>query len=399
MRSPRVLVISPIPSHPADQGNSARIQALAAELMSRGLVLEFFYYGMEGLSEAQRTDMQAFWADFHFMASLPLPDPKFGHCWGIDDWCPAALCDAVRGLHETRHYDAVLVNYVWMSRVLVDLRDTFRIIDTHDIFGERNLVAVREGLEPRWFFTTIRQENDGFLRADLLIGIQDYEAQCIRERVAVETITIGHCLSPFFLSSFAGGRPLVSFGYIGSSNPWNVRCVLALDAAIGADGGIDWLLAGSLLRKQLRFVSAPHLLGFVAKLEDFYGVIDCVVNPMMGGTGLKIKTVEALAFGKPVIGTIDAFQGLPATHPAQQLRSAGECADAMRRYQADEAFRSELRLASRMLYFEYMMRVGGEITSLADRILQASRGKVREAVPQASVVKRSGAGARRKRDL
>jgi hypothetical protein len=391
MRSPRVLVVSPIPSHPADQGNSARIQALAAELIGRGLVLEFFYYGMEGLTETQRAEMQAFWADFHFMASVPLPDPKFGPCWGLDDWCPAALCDAVRALHDVRQYDAVLVNYVWMSRVLLDLPNTFRIIDTHDIFGDRNLVAVREGLEPRWFFTTMDEENNGFMRADLLIGIQDYESDCIRHRVSVDTITIGHCLQPFFLSSFADGRPLVPFGYLGSSNPWNVRCVLALDAAIGPDSDIDWLLAGSLLRKQFRFVSAPHRLGFVAKLEDFYGIIDCVINPMMGGTGLKIKTVEALAFGKPVIGTIDAFQGLPARHPAQQLRSVGQCAEAMRRYRSDDAFKGELKLASRMLYFEYMMKVGEEIAALADRILQASMS-----VPLPGVKARV-AGPRRKR--
>jgi hypothetical protein len=62
----------------------------------------------------------------------------------------------------------------------------------------------------------------------------------------------------------------------------------------------------------------------------------------------------------------------------------------MRRYQADEGFRSELKLASRMLYFEYMIKVADEITALADRILQASTKGVREAVPLASVVKRTG---------
>ena len=51
---PRVLVVSPVPSHPADQGNAARIQAMGRELMDRGVVCEFLYYATEGCAPAQR---------------------------------------------------------------------------------------------------------------------------------------------------------------------------------------------------------------------------------------------------------------------------------------------------------------------------------------------------------
>jgi hypothetical protein len=200
MSKPRLLVVSPTPSHPADQGNSARIQTLGAELMERGLEVEFFYYGMEGLKDAQRAEMTAFWSDFHFMASLPLTQQSLPRCWGVDDWCPEALCEAVRELHRLRRFDAVLVNYVWMSRVLTYVDDTLRILDTHDLFGDRQKISLAAGLEPRWFFTTLEDEERGFRRADLLIGIQDHESQAIRARVPVETITVGHAMTPYFLT-------------------------------------------------------------------------------------------------------------------------------------------------------------------------------------------------------
>lgn len=369
MSKPRLLVVSPTPSHPADQGNSARIQTLAAELRERGVEAEFFYYGMEGLKDAQRAQMTAFWSDFHFLPSLPLPSPSLPRCWGIDDWCPEVLCSAVCNLHRQRRYDAVLVNYVWMSRVLDDLKGTFRIIDTHDLFGDRQKISLAAGLEPRWFFTSIEDEDRGFRRADLLIGIQDHETQIIRSRVPVETITVGHAITPYFLTEFETRAPIAQFGYFGSGNPWNRRCVEALDAALGAETQISWLLAGSLLREPLSLVSAPYLLGMVDRPSQFYAIVDCVINPMIGGTGLKIKTVEALAYGKPVIGTLDAFQGIPTRHPAHALASVEDCAAAMHLYAADERFREEVKLASRVLYLEYMAKTEAEVSRLCRSIV------------------------------
>lgn len=372
-RSPRLLVVSPIASHPANQGNSARLQVLAQELMDRCCELELFYYGMEGLSDRQRSEMSAFWADFHFMPSLPNPRPTFAHCMGIDDWCPQALCDAVHRLHQQRCYDAVLVNYVWMSRVLEGLLNTYRIIDTHDLFGGRHQISIDAGLDPRWFFTTIEEENRGFQRADLVLGIQDQESQAIRQRVSVETITVGHAMIPYFLTSFEGRQPLATFGYLGSGNPWNVRCILELDGVLAETAGADWLLAGSMLKRELEFKSGPYLLGVVDRLQDFYHAVDCVVNPMIGGTGLKIKTVEALAYGKSVIGTVDAFVGLPTKHPAHALDGVASCVGAMEQYRLDPSFRDGVRIASRSLYFEYVMQVNEQLDRLTNEIRHRTR--------------------------
>lgn len=366
----KILVVSPVPSHPADQGNSARIQALGLELKERYFTVDFFYYGMEGLNEKQRVDMEEFWSSFHFMPSLPLPEPSRPAWWGLDDWCPMELCEAVRTLHVHRTYDAIIVNYVWMSRVLEGLSDTLRVIDTHDLFGDRHRIAERVGLEPRWFFTSLQDEDRGFERADLLIGIQDQETNVINSRVSIDAITLGHGVPPRFLTSTERSKPIATFGYLGSANPWNIRSVVGLDRALGSNSDIDWLIAGSLLRHPLQFNSAPYLLGMVAHVAEFYHTVECVINPMVGGTGLKIKTVEALAFGKPVIGTADAFVGLPARHSSHALKDANECVKIMRLYKDDLAFRQEVAFASRRMYFEYMISVEQGFDALERKILR-----------------------------
>ncbi|WP_146202042.1 glycosyltransferase family protein [Teichococcus aestuarii] len=360
----RVLVVSPIPSHPADQGNSARIQAFGHQLKQRGSVVDFFYYGMEGLSNEQRVHMSAFWNHFHFMPSLPLARPCFAECWGLDDWCPTELVEAVSALHRAERYDAVIVNYVWMSRILTGIEGAVRVLDTHDLFGDRHRVSEQNGLEPRWFFTSPAEEDRGFARADVVIGIQDEEAAIIRGRFGGTTLTVGHPMTPYFLTDTIDPDPLLSFGYLGSANPWNLRSVAALDAALGPDAGMTWALAGTILRRNLSLVSNPVRLGVLPTVDLFYQKVRCVLNPMLGGTGLKIKTVEALAYGRATIGTRDAFIGLPVRHTAHRLETVSEIVDAMREYMGNPAFRKELLNASWTLYLQYLAKVGWEYDGL-----------------------------------
>jgi len=54
----RLLVVSPIPSHPQDQGNSARIFVLCQALREAGVIVHFLYAKMEGLTEPQRIAMR-----------------------------------------------------------------------------------------------------------------------------------------------------------------------------------------------------------------------------------------------------------------------------------------------------------------------------------------------------
>ena len=54
-----------------------------------------------------------------------------------------------------------------------------------------------------------------------------------------------------------------------------------------------------------------EILGFV---DDPYGIIaqsKALISPLFKGAGIKVKVIESLACGTPVIGTDIAFEGLP----------------------------------------------------------------------------------------
>lgn len=49
----------------------------------------------------------------------------------------------------------------------------------------------------------------------------------------------------------------------------------------------------------------------IAELRSTYRAAHCVFAPMVSGTGISIKTIEALALGKPFVGTSKAYRGMP----------------------------------------------------------------------------------------
>jgi polysaccharide biosynthesis protein PslH len=84
-----------------------------------------------------------------------------------------------------------------------------------------------------------------------------------------------------------------------------------------ADRGYRIRIVGKvemLVRKQLPEIYqafSPYFVGPIAELAPYYRAARCVIAPMVSGTGISIKTIEALALGKPFVGTSKAYRGLP----------------------------------------------------------------------------------------
>lgn len=55
-----------------------------------------------------------------------------------------------------------------------------------------------------------------------------------------------------------------------------------------------------------------NVIGTVEKLDDYYFNSSCVVLPILSGAGMKVKTAEALMYGKTIFGTTEAFEGYDA---------------------------------------------------------------------------------------
>lgn len=372
----RILLVSPVATHPRNQGNSARIYALCKCLQALGHLVHFLYYPMEGLALDQREEMANCWDGFHSIpceiATSPAPP---GATYALDDWYDPRLGEFARSLHERWDFDAAIVNYVWISGVLDSLPDAVcKIIDTHDTFGDRHKTFLDAGLVPEWFYTTPAEERRGLARANIVIAIQHLEANVFRSQLrgsAVEVLTVGHAGPARFLpASPVPARPVI--GYLGSGNPFNMSSIrrFAEDVASIPDlaKSFRFVLAGTICN---RFPIPPapfEKLGMVSDVLDFYAQVDVVLNPMLGGTGLKIKTLEGLSFGLPLLGTVDAWAGIAT--PAQVWPDGTEhsMVDALRSIIDEPLLLDSLRARCRAVYRQYLSAELLAIRQLVERM-------------------------------
>ncbi len=375
----RSLVVTPTPTHPTNQGNRARVHQIASALRRVGAV-EVLYYALDGLDERIVEAMREAWDMVHIVPAggFRAQSRRPSH-WGIDEWVSPQLMQAVRFLAAATDYDVVVVNYVWCSWVLTafDAAATLRVLDTHDAFGDRHQVTRAAGLPAHWFYTTREEEAVGLDRADVVLAIQPEEGRAFTAMTTARVEVIEYAPTPSFLR-WREMQPPLAVGYLGSGNPWNVETLRDFDALLARraiPSGL-FLALGGVTRKAAGLqVFQPG--GEIDAVADAYAVLDIVVNPMQGGTGLKIKTVEALAHGRVVLSTRDGGLGLEAIHPDLLHADAGALADRLLHLLAHPEQLPELAAAMQAGYRAFHAGLDARLRALVDEWADASVGKGR----------------------
>lgn len=312
----RCLIVSPLPTVPKTQGNAALIFRKARLLQQLGYSVDFLISALEVADEWQQRLMRLEWENVFVVPFHGNKTASLVSKYGLDDWYDQRVSEEISKIKQRWVYDLVLVNYVWMSAALEQFEaSTLRIIDTHDIFGDRDELLVASGLDPTWYYTTKDEEARGFARADLILAVQEGEAEAIRSRTSKPVVTVGHLVQPQFLPTAHPVRSKLRVGYLGSANLTNRHSlslfIQAVDRSPQLSVCIQLLVAGPVSAFVPRRAWIKPV-GEVDSTADFYAELDCVINPDVGGTGVKIKTVEALAAGRAVVSTIHGTYGLKA---------------------------------------------------------------------------------------
>jgi glycosyltransferase involved in cell wall biosynthesis len=60
-------------------------------------------------------------------------------------------------------------------------------------------------------------------------------------------------------------------------------------------------------------------LGFVKDVKYFYQAIDLLIAPLFAGSGTRIKILESLSFGRPVLTTKIGAEGIKINNPFLQI--------------------------------------------------------------------------------
>lgn len=354
----KILVVSPVPSDPPTEGNRVCIRSYCNALSADGHLVDFLYSYRPWTSDRLAlAAMSAAWPEgLHLHRASPfdrirdalahrnVARRQTGYRWG--SLCPHGLGRRIRSLTRQHRFDAVIVNYWTLTPAVMRLRGVRRILYAHDSFANR---VSRTGNS--WFSTDRATETKALESVDAVLAIQDSEAEGFRARTSTPVFTayshVPICKIPcgaasnlLFLAGPNGANVEGISGFIADVLP-EIRAAFP-EMRLIVGGGVCAALGHPRN-------DAVQLVGEVSNLAAFYERGAICVSPVSRGTGLKIKVIEALAYGRLVLAHPHCLDGLPCAHEAP-ITPCGSTADwvtAVRSFAIDsEALRREQAKAS-----------------------------------------------------
>lgn len=347
----KILLVAPVPTHPSTTGASARVRHMGESLLSMGHEVHFLH--LQQRLWASDAAMREYWKDrFHAFRGLSpascigrgrrkllrVTAKTFHLNLPVDSYFDAACARYVRELLVRHTYDVIIVSYVFYSRLLESVPGSvLKLIDTHDVFSDRYRLYKEHGQAGEFFSTTREQEGKALDRADVVLAIQEWDATHFRSLTGKPVAVVGHLARPAADAGARGADPktrtmLFVGGPMGINVhgvTWFIDQVLPLVRRQVPEAEL-WLVGG-ICDRVGEGMPGVRRLGFVGGLDELYRRVAVVINPQRFGTGLSIKSVDALAHGAPLVTTASGARGLEegAGVAFLQANSAGEFGESL----------------------------------------------------------------------
>jgi succinoglycan biosynthesis protein ExoO len=245
-----------------------------------------------------------------------------------------------------------IADYVFQTEALPYLLDPAvrTAIVMHDLFSARaGQFAAGQGDSVAALDEA--SEIDLLGRADAVLAIQATEAKFVAEKV-VGAVPL---LVPMAIDSVAAPQPGDGHVllFVGSNTAPNVHGLewfveQVWPAVRAASPRSRLLVAGTVGSAIASPPPGVELLGLVDDLAALYRQAGIVVSPLLHGSGLKIKLVEALAHGKASVVTATTLQGVETlvAGAVVQADDAQGFVEAIATLQRDPAARAALAAAA-----------------------------------------------------
>lgn len=227
---------------------------------------------------------------------------------------------AFRKLVDQKKPQVILVEYIWLTRLISNLPRRVRnsvqlIIDTHDVMYERTRAFIARG-RPIQLGADEADEADALRYFDLVLAIQSDEANKLANLCpGIEILTVPHALE--CVPAEGGNTEGCNLLYVGTDTVPNADGLREFIESVwpqlhAEDANIRFDVVGSVCNKIENQEEYPSINfhGRVENLMPYYEQATIVVAPVPYGSGLKIKVVEALGYGKPLVTTPVGSEGM-----------------------------------------------------------------------------------------
>lgn len=316
----RILIVANFLVPPIIAGSCKCVDSYAKILQKKGHDIYFLYSGKENDVEIEIA--KTYWGKsfLYYKYSFLLRSANFlkrkllyyltRKKYTTDYYYPLwGLLPYINRLQDKYNFDSIIVNYIWMTKIFDKVKIKNKFLFTHDSFTNK---IQRIGQE--CYSLSSAQESKGLHRCDQILSIQKNESiffHHLAPKVPVYTV-----YTPFQYnqSLITHSKNILFFSGDSDINLNGLFHFLknVLPHIVSYEKSACLLIAGSIC-KSLQKTKLPNcvkLLGFVEDVDKFYALGDVVINPVFQGTGLKIKTLEGISYGKVVITHPHSIEGL-----------------------------------------------------------------------------------------
>ena len=315
----KILIVSKTPTHPTNEGNRWGILTQADILRKLGNEVHFLYVYEKRLqrnkvraSNTSLNNTQSYWGDCYHQYTVPLCEKIFFSIkkrifaalnirQKCDSYYPIRLGNHVRKLDKIEHFDVCIVNYFFLTKLFEQINIPKKAFFTHDNYTYKDLAL---GSEIRNTDATIdgNQSAKSLQRSPYIFAVQDEEKiffQMLSPRSKVFNIYSKYDYHP---QSVAGNHRVL---FLSGSNKhnllglkWFINEILPLIVNKWTDAKL--YIGGSICNSIKEVIHNDNVIicGYIDDLSAFYRQGDVAINPVYQGTGLKIKTFEALSYDK-----------------------------------------------------------------------------------------------------
>lgn len=229
--------------------------------------------------------------------------------------CPDSMIDLVTRLARKYQPKAVIAEYIFLAPAFQNLPEgTLKIIDTIDVFSQKPDQVLAYGIDDPQACTR-DEERDYLLMADVIVAIQSREERLLKELVPErEVLLVGMDFAAVSdLAPDAATKKVIAV--VASDNEMNVHGLKEFlrDCWPQIKAGcpdVSLHVVGKVGDRCRIDDPAVKYTRWVDDLAGVYAAATVVINPAIAGTGLKIKSAETIAHGRPLVAWPNGVEGI-----------------------------------------------------------------------------------------
>jgi len=307
----KILVAADMTTHPCIGGNNQCVMQYVNILRQLRYDVYYLLIGIEGISDKTIEATKDYWQDHFFFFGTPklqkLQQKVIRRLLGntyprdIDFYSPKGIVKYVNRLHRQHNFTGLIVNYIWQSKLsFCDI--PVKALFTHDVFSYRD---ERMDAGKNWHHYPVEIEAQGIRRFENVLAIQDVERDFFQYLSPKSKVISIYSSFDYISQELARNKNILFFSGGGDLNLNGINKYLdeVWPRLISEDQEIKLIIGGNIC-KYIDAKSLPQGVNLMGRYDDisrFYELGDIVINPIFEGSGLKIKTFEALAHGKTTV--------------------------------------------------------------------------------------------------